>query len=55
MYLNGRGYNTMHAEVGIIIFILQKDNGGIVMATFVPEFINCTDPDSATLKDVAGE
>ena len=37
-----------------VCFCVQTDNGGIVMATFVPNFKNCKDPDSAALKDVAG-
>lgn len=40
--------------ISLRVVFMQKDNGGIVMATFVPNFINCKDPDSATLKDVAG-
>ena len=35
-------------------FGMQKDNNGIVMVNFYPDFINCTNPDNATLKEVAG-
>ncbi|KAH8723048.1 membrane dipeptidase-domain-containing protein [Phaeosphaeriaceae sp. PMI808] len=30
-----------------------RDNGGIVMATFYPEFVRCDDPRKASLSDVA--
>ena len=36
------------------IYITQKDNNGIVMVTFYSAFINCTDPDEATVEQVAG-
>ncbi len=29
-----------------------KQNGGVIMITFVPEFTNCQDPDGASLTDV---
>ena len=35
--------------------LLQKINKGIVMVTFVPSFINCIDPDNATVSQVAGQ
>ena len=37
-----------------IILSLQKDNGGIVMVNFYSNYINCTDPDEATVEQVAG-
>jgi membrane dipeptidase len=30
-----------------------RDNGGVVMATFYPEFVRCDDPHKASLSDVA--
>ena len=33
---------------------MQKDNNGIVMVNFYSAFINCTDPDAATVEQVAG-
>ncbi len=38
----------------IVCLLIQKDNNGIVMVNFYPRFINCTNPDSASLEDVAG-
>ena len=35
-----------------ILFRLQK-NGGVIMVTFVPEFVRCGQPESASLDDVA--
>ena len=40
-----------HAIVNLHI---QKDNGGIVMVNFYSNYINCTDPDEATVEQVAG-
>ena len=36
------------------IFPLQPQNGGIVMVNFYSGFINCTNPDAASLEDVVG-
>jgi len=33
---------------------LQPQNGGIVMVNFYPGFVNCQNPDKATLEDVVG-
>ena len=35
-----------------VLFRLQK-NGGVIMVTFVPEFVRCERPESASLADVA--
>lgn len=38
-----------------LLLLLQKDNNGIVMVNFYSSFINCTDPDAATVEQVAGK
>jgi microsomal dipeptidase-like Zn-dependent dipeptidase len=35
-------------------FPLQPQNGGIVMVNFYPAFVNCNNPDEASLEDVVG-
>lgn len=54
-YVENSTAGSSHFILYIVHCTLQKDNDGIVMTTFVPAFINCTDPDGATLKDVAGK
>ena len=36
------------------LHITQKDNNGIVMVNFYAAFVNCTNPDAATMEQVAG-
>ena len=36
------------------LLLMQKDNNGLVMVNFYSSFINCTDPDAATVEQVAG-
>ena len=35
-------------------YSMQRDNNGIVMVNFFSNYINCTDPDEATIEQVAG-
>lgn len=35
-----------------IVLLLQKENGGIIMVNFFPDFVKCAP--NATLSDVAG-
>ena len=38
----------------LILPTLQKANNGIAMVNFYPPYINCTNPDDATVEQVAG-
>jgi len=33
---------------------LQSQNGGVVMVNFYPGFVNCQNPNAASLEDVVG-
>ena len=46
---------NLYLGLMIYYFLKQKVNDGIVMVNFYPGFINCTDPSSASLEDVAGQ
>ena len=47
-------YTGIHYHIFIMRCFPQKDNDGIVMVNFFGAFINCTNPDGATLEQVTG-